>query len=87
MSTAKEQGYKVSVNCKANILHEAKKHTNQLNKGDEADDTHWFISDPFTLSSLSTLTGRTNLHIIAAVMVIANGALSSNPAWHLPCSL
>jgi hypothetical protein len=45
MSTAKEQGYKVSVNCKANILHEAKKHTNQLNKGDEADDTHWFISD------------------------------------------
>jgi len=45
MGTAKEQGYKVSVNCKANILHEAKEHTNQLNKGDEADDTHRCISD------------------------------------------
>lgn len=43
--------------------------------------------DPFTLSSLSTLTGRTDLHIIAGVMVIANGALSLLGTCPAPCNL
>jgi hypothetical protein len=86
---------KASVNCKVNILHEAKEHTSQLNKGMKLmtpiaaylTSSAPSADDPLLLSSLSTLTGRTNVLIRAAVMAIANGASSSNPARHLPCSL
>ncbi len=83
--------HKVSVNCKANILHEAKEHTNQLKKGDEADDTQWCISDISSSQCRWSFLALIPFNVDRKNQSTYHGSCNGDSkwciAWHLPCSL